>query len=238
MLSLAVSQGWSLRQLDINNAFLQGTLTEDVYTIQPPGYTDPIHPTHVCKLNKALYGLKQAPRAWYKELRQYLIELGFKNTVSDSSLFTLHKNGDIIYLLVYVDDIIVTSNATHALEAFIKKLATRFSLKDYGELPYFLGVEVMPHPKGIFLSQKRYVADILCKDNIDNAKPAATPLATHPPLTIHGNLLNDPTEYRTLIRGLQYLSLTRPDVAFAVNKLAQYMQRPTEEHMQSLHRLL
>ena len=68
VLSLAVSKGWPLRQFDINNAFLQGTLTEDVYTIQPPGYVDPKFPTHICKLNKALYGLKQAPRAWYKEL--------------------------------------------------------------------------------------------------------------------------------------------------------------------------
>ena len=101
-------------------------------------------------------------------------------------------------------------------------MAARFSLKDLGELSYFLGVEVVPHPKGIFLSQKRYIADISCKANMDDAKPVATLLATHPPLTIHGNLLNDPTEYRTLIGSLQYLILTRPDVAFAVNKLAQY----------------
>lgn len=92
--------------------------------------------------------------------------------------------------------------------------------------------------KGIFLSQKRYIEELLCKANMDDAKPVATPLATHPPLTLHGDLLDDPTEYRQLIGSLQYLSLTRPDVAFAVNKLAQYMQRPTDQHMQALHRLL
>lgn len=209
-----------------------------MYVSQPPGYTDADKPNYVCKLNKALYGLKQAPRAWYKELRQYLITPGFKNTVSYSSLSTLHANGSIIYLLVYVDDIIVTSNNNQFLEAFIHKLSTRFSLKDLGDLSYFLGVEVVPHPDGLFLSQKKYIADILCKANMEDAKPVATPLATHPPLTLTGKALQDPTEYRTLIGSLQYLSLTRPDVAFSVNKLAQYMQRPTEDHMQALRRLL
>ena len=238
VLSLAVSKGWPRRQLDINNAFLQGILTDDVYTIQPPGYVDPKFPTHICKLNKALNGLKQAPRAWYKELRQHLVNLGFKNTISDSSLFTFHNNGVTIYLLVYVDDIIITSNAPPFLDAFISKLATRFSLKDLGDLSYFFGVEVMPHPRGIFISQKKYIADILCKANMEDAKPMATPLATHPPLTSNGTLLSDPTEYRSLIGSLQYLSLTRPDVAFTVNKLAQYMQRPTNNHMQALRRLV
>lgn len=87
ILSLAVSQGWSLRQLDINNAFLQGTLTEDVYMAQPPGFINPSFPSHVCKLNKAIYGLRQASRAWYEELKQYLYSQNFKPTVSDSSLF-------------------------------------------------------------------------------------------------------------------------------------------------------
>lgn len=190
------------------------------------------------QLNKALYDLKQAPRAWYKELRQHLLQVGFKNTISDSSLFNLHNNGNIIYLIVYVDDIIVTSNAPLFLEAFVNHLAARFSLKDLGELSYFLGVEVMPHPQGLFLSQKKYINEILCKANMEAVKLVATPLVTHPPLILHGELLSDPTEYRQLIGSLQYLSLTRPDVAFAVNKLAQYMQRPTDQHMQALHRLL
>lgn len=186
----------------------------------------------------ALYGLKQAPRAWYTELRQHLISLGFCNTISDSSLFTLRKNGNVIYLLVYVDDIIVTSNNTHFLENFITILAARFSLKDLGDLSYFLGVEVIPHPRGLFLSQKQYIVGLLCKANMADAKPAATSLATHPPLSLYGRPISDPTEYRQLIGSLQYLGLTRPDVAYAVNKLAQYMQRPTDQHMQSLHRLL
>ncbi|XP_021751230.1 uncharacterized protein LOC110716888 [Chenopodium quinoa] len=91
---------------------------------------------------------------------------------------------------------------------------------------------------GLFLSQMKYINDNLCKASMDDAKPVVTPLATHPPLSRHGELLSDPTEYRQLIGSLQYLNLTRLDVAFTVNKLAQYMQRPTNQHMQALHRLL
>lgn len=89
VLSIDVSQKWSIRQLDINNAFLQGTLTDDVYVIQPPGFIDPIYPSHVCKLKKALYSLKLAPRAWYIEFTTHLLAAGFRNTVSDTSLFVL-----------------------------------------------------------------------------------------------------------------------------------------------------
>ena len=107
-----------------------------------------------------------------------------------------------------------------------------------GSLAYFLGVEVLAHPQGLFLSQKKYIQDLLCKANMEEAKPVATPMATDPPLTLHGTLLPDPTSYRQLVGSLQYLGLTRPDDAFAVNKLAQYMQRPTHDHMQALRRVL
>lgn len=145
ILSLAVSNAWPLRQLDINNAFLQGTLHEDVYISQPPGFVDPSNPTHVCKLNKALYGLRQASRAWYDELKTYLISLGFKSTISDSSLFILKHNTFLILVLVYVDDIIVTGSSPKHISTFISYLASKFSLKDLGSLSYFLGVEVIPH---------------------------------------------------------------------------------------------
>ena len=90
VLSIAVSRGWSLRQLDVNNAFLQGHLSEDVYMSQPPGFIDSDHPTFICKLRKAIYGLKQAPRAWYHELRQFLMAVGFQNSHADNSLFVLN----------------------------------------------------------------------------------------------------------------------------------------------------
>ncbi|RVW25345.1 Retrovirus-related Pol polyprotein from transposon RE1 [Vitis vinifera] len=194
VLSLAVSQGWSLRQLDVNNAFLQGTLTEDVFMSQPPGFIDRDHSHHVCKLRKAIYGLKQAPRAWYHELRQFLLQFGFINSIADTSLFIFNNHGTILYLLVYVDDIIITGNNVEAAQTFIQQLSQRFSLKDLGPLTYFLGVEVTSHTNGLFLSQRKYIVYLLNRTHMTEAKPAHTPLATSPILTLQsGTPLSDPT---------------------------------------------
>lgn len=107
VLSITVSCGWSLRQLDVNNTFLQGHLSESVYMSQLPCFVDDDHPSYVCKLRKAIYGLKQALRAWYHELRTFLIQFGFKNSHADTSLFILNVAGHLIYLVVYVDDLII-----------------------------------------------------------------------------------------------------------------------------------
>ena len=111
IIAVAVSCNWSLRQLDVSNAFLHGYLKEDVFMQQPPGYVDSLHPSYVCKLHKSLYGLKQAPRAWFERFTFHLLHLGFTASLVDSSLFIFQSSNTIIYLLLYVDDIIVTSNS-------------------------------------------------------------------------------------------------------------------------------
>lgn len=239
VLSLAVNRGWSLRQLDVNNAFLQGHLSEDVFMAQPPGFLDRDNPTHVCKLRKAIYGLKQAPRAWYHELKQFLVSSGFTNSHADTSLFVFNTSGDLIYLLVYVDDIIITGSNATAVQRFIDLLGNRFSIKDLGDLTYFLGVEVTTTSTGLLLSQRKYITDLLARTNMIGAKSVTTPLATEPPLTIlSGIALTDPSEYRTVVGSLQYLCLTRLDIAYAVNKLSQFMHRPTTVHWDAVKRLL
>ncbi|CAJ2664376.1 unnamed protein product [Trifolium pratense] len=239
ILALAVRQGWSVRQLDVNNAFLQGTLNEEVYMAQPPGFVDKSFPDHVCRLKKALYGLKQAPRAWYMELRVFLLSIGFVNSTADASLFIQRTPRATLYLLVYVDDIIVTGSSSTELSRLIATLAARFSLKDLGYLNYFLGVEVIPSAAGMFLSQRKYITDLLQKSGMTEAKPASTPITATPPLLKNsGDPLPSPTEYRALVGSLQYLSLTRPDIAFATNKLAQFMQNPSTMHWLALKRLL
>jgi hypothetical protein len=115
VLSIAVSKGWCLRQLDVQNAFLHGVLEEEVYMRQPPGFEDANRPHFVCKLDNALYGLKQAPRAWYARLSTKLCDLGFKASKSDTSLFIYSKHGVTIFMLIYVDDIIVTSSSPEAV---------------------------------------------------------------------------------------------------------------------------
>ncbi|KAI9176297.1 hypothetical protein LWI28_000926 [Acer negundo] len=123
LLSVAVTRGWPLRQPDMNNAFLQGHLAEDVFVAQPLGFVDPAFPSHVCRLQRAIYGLKQAPRAWYNKLRQFLVHNGFVNSGSDTSLFIFNANGCVMFLLVYVDDIIVTGSDGKFVDKFISSLA-------------------------------------------------------------------------------------------------------------------
>jgi hypothetical protein len=132
VLSIAVSRGWTLRQLDIQNAFLHGVLEEEVYMRQPPGFEkgDKL----ICKLDEALYGLKQAPRAWYARLSSKLQQLGFTPSKSDTSLFFLAKPEVTMFVLVYVDDIIVASSTEAAVSGLLQQLRGDFALKDLGDL--------------------------------------------------------------------------------------------------------
>ena len=148
LLSMAVTQGWHLRQLDIQNAFLHGVLEEEVYMRQPPGFEDSHYPEYLCRLDKALYGLKQAPRAWHARLSFVLTGLGFTASTADTSMFIFRRPDVTIYLLVYVDDIIVVSSSASATDRLVHQLRTPFALKDLGPLHYFLGVEVQQLPQG------------------------------------------------------------------------------------------
>ncbi|CAA7036575.1 unnamed protein product [Microthlaspi erraticum] len=239
VLSTATSRDWPLKQLDVNNAFLQGHLHDEVYMKQPTGFQDKDNPDAVCKLNKAIYGLKQAPHTWYNELHTFLLQSGFKNSIADASLFIYNKDGVLLYMLVYVDDIIITGNSQPHISRFITSLSQRFSLKDLGDLSYFLGIEVKRTKAGLHLTQERYIADLLCKANMTNAKAVGTPMESNSTLTLlSGQALDNATEYRTIVGSLQYLSLTRPDISFLVNKLSQFMHRPTNTHWSAAKRIL
>jgi histone deacetylase 1/2 len=178
VLSIAVSEGWSLRQLDVQNAFLHGILNEEVYMHQPLGYTDKSQPNYVCKLDKAIYGLKQAPRAWYAQLCAKLEDLGFIPSKADTSLFYYNKGRHSLFVLVYVDDIIVVSSSTTATEALLADLQKKFALKDLGDLHYFLAIEVKKHQGGLILTQERYATDILSRSGMDKCKMIDTPLSS------------------------------------------------------------
>nr|KYP32604.1 Retrovirus-related Pol polyprotein from transposon TNT 1-94 [Cajanus cajan] len=154
VLNLALFKQWHIHQIDINNAFLHGELTETVYMNQPPGFNT-THKNKVCKLHKAIYGLKQAPRSWFQKLSTTLIHMGFRPTRSDTSLFVRNTSTSTILLLIYVDDIIITGSSQAEMNSLILTLHTKFSLKDLGPLHHFLGIEVShTSDEGLFLSQK------------------------------------------------------------------------------------
>jgi hypothetical protein len=220
ILSIAVSRGRSLRQLDVQNAFLHKLLEEEVYMKQPHGYEDRSSPGSIYKLDEALYDLKQAPQAWYSRLSTKLHELGFRSSKADTSLFFYSQGKAQIFVLIYVDDIIVASSTQDATVALLRDLNKDFALKDLGELHYFLGIEVNKVRDGIVLTQEKYANDVLQRVGMINCKPVSTPLSTSEKLSANeGSLLgpSDVTNYRSVVGALQYLTLTRPDIAFSVN---------------------
>uniref|UniRef100_A0A2N9F495 Reverse transcriptase Ty1/copia-type domain-containing protein n=1 Tax=Fagus sylvatica TaxID=28930 RepID=A0A2N9F495_FAGSY len=239
VLSIALSASWSICQIDIQNAFLHGYLSEEVFMSQPPGYHHPQYPNHVCKLNKAIYGLKQAPRAWFSRLSTRLIALGFHGSKSDTSLFICRTSSFTMYVLIYVDDIIITSSSSDAIDTLLSQLHHDFAVKNLGSLKFFLGIEVISNSDGAILSQQRYITDILHRTHMLEAKPITTPMASTTSLSaFDGEPFSDHTLFRSTVGALQYLTITRPDIAFTVNKLSQFMHKPTLTHWQAVKRLL
>jgi hypothetical protein len=140
---------------------------------------------------------------------------------------------------VYVDDLVITGNDPIFVSSIIDQLSNRFSIKDMGQLHFFLDMEVIPTTTGLFLSQHKYIRDLLTKLNMHGAKAVITPLSTTTVLKLlDGTSSVDSTEYRSIIGALQYLSLTQPDISFAVNKLSQFMHKPTTTHLTAAKRLL
>ena len=239
VLSIAVSLNWEIHQIDIQNAFLHGLLAEDVYMHQPIGYVDKTFPNHVCKLHKALYGLKQAPRAWYSRLSDYLLTLGFITSSSDTSLFIYTTASTRLFLLVYVDDIVITGSSSQAITHLIQNLSSEFAVKDLGPISFFLGIEASRTSSGLFLSQRQYIYNILQRTNMVEAKPVSSPMSSSQQLSLFdGAPCADPSQYRSVVGALQYLSLTRPDISYSVNKVCQFMHKPTEIHWSAVKRIL
>jgi hypothetical protein len=190
VLYLTVSQGWTLHQLDVENMFLHGVLQEKVYMKQPPRFVDPTRPSYHCRLDKGLYGLKQAHWVWYSRLSDKLQSMGFLPSQADVSLFHYRKGSVTMFLLVYVDDIIVASSFADIVTALLCDLKDDFALKDFGSLHYFLGIEVCCPSDEIHLSQAKYTADILDHAGMTSCKGVTTPLPSNTKLTTQdGDLL-------------------------------------------------
>ena len=170
-----------------------------------------------------------------------LQSLGFVPSKSDTSLFIYNKHKTSIFVLIYVDDIIVTSSSDGAVTTLLKDLGTEFALKDLGDLHFFLGIEVKKHSNGIHLSQAKYATELLSRIGMQNCKSSPTPLSSSEPLSLtEGEPLHqeDITGYRSLVGGLQYLTLTRPDISFAVNNVCQYLHAPTTAHWTAAKQIL
>jgi hypothetical protein len=198
---------------------------------QPQGFIDQSKPDHVCRLKKAIYGLKQAPRAWFNRLSHALVSLSFIESSVDHSLFIFHKGAIILYFLVYVDDILITGTHEKLISQLITHFQGEFALKDLGPLAFFLGIHAARDSTALHLHQSKYITNLLHHTHMLGAKPATTPLSSGLKLTKDaGDPLPDPTMYRQVVGALQYYTFTRPDIAYTVNLLCQFMHSPTTLH--------
>ena len=167
------------------------------------------------------------------------MHLGFVESLVDASLFTFHHSSIHLYVLIYVDDILVTGTHPSHMLTMIQQLQSEFPLKDLGPLSYFLGIHAVRDSHGLHLSQSKYILELLNRARMVGAKPSSTPTASGSKLSQHeGTPLPDGTEYRQIIGALQYCTLTRPDIAFSVNQLCQFMHSPTSAHWTAAKRVL
>ena len=229
--------------MDVKNAFLQGELEDEVYMYPPPGLEHLVKPGNVLRLKKAIYGLKQSPRAWYNKLSTTLNGRGFIKSELDHTLFTLTTPSGIIALLVYVDDIIITGSDKVGIQETKEFLKSVFEIKDLGEMKYFLGIEICRSKEGLFMSQRKYTLDLLKDAGALGGKTAKMPMEDGYKVPRKGELedskpLQDPKLYRKLVGKLIYLTITRPDICFAVNQVSQHMQTPKEHHWCMIERIL
>ncbi|CAM8908561.1 unnamed protein product [Rhodiola kirilowii] len=240
LLAIAAARNWPLHQLDVDNAFLHGTLEEEVFMKLPPGFYKKEKATgQVCKLIKSLYGLKQASRQWFAKFSSSLIEFGFQPSLNDYSLFTLTRGNVFLILLVYMDDVIITGNSEELISEVKQFIHRKFRIKDLGVMKYFLGLEVARSTDGVFLNQRKYALELLDEHNLTDCKPAKTPMKLKHNLSMSATpAMTDSLCYRRLVGKLIYLIITRPGLAYPVHIMSQFMQQPTEEHHTAALRLL
>uniref|UniRef100_A0A2N9IZP8 Integrase catalytic domain-containing protein n=1 Tax=Fagus sylvatica TaxID=28930 RepID=A0A2N9IZP8_FAGSY len=234
LIAVSASRHWPLFQMDVKNAFLNGELTEEVYMQLPPVFSQPPgFSLKVCRLRRALYGLKQAPRAWFAKFSSTISQHGFSASSYDSALFFRRSDHGITLLLLYVDDMIITGDDMQGIQDLKRFLGQHFEMKDQGLLSYFLGLEVSSSSDGYYLTQAKYTSDLISRAGITDSKIVDTPIEYNNRLNTHdGEPLPDATLYRQLVGSLVYLTVTRPDISYAVHIVSQFMAAPRFSIMQ------
>lgn len=238
-LALAAQMKWPVFQFDVKSAFLNGDLQEEVYVSQPDGFVIKGKESKVYKLRKALYGLKQAPRAWYSKIDAYFQNSGFVRSENEPTLYLKKQVNDLLLVCLYVDDMIYMGSSSSLVFKFKENMMKTFEMTDLGKLHYFLGVEIIQAADGIFISQKKYAIDLLRKFKMLNCNSTATPMNVNEKLQINDG--SEPAEgkfYRSLVGGLIYLCLTRPDIAFPVGVVSRFMHNPSKVHLGAAKRIL
>lgn len=240
LLALGAHKGWPIYQLDVKSAFLNGDLQEEVYVSQPQGFVVQGEEMKVYKLSKALYGLRQAPRAWYNKVHKCFIDLGFERSSNEPTLYTKHQgHAHILLLCIYVDDIVYMGSSQEMLLDFKGTMMKVFEMSDLGLLRYFLGLEVKQGKDSVFVSQKKYAENFLCKYNMLACKSVPSPMNPNEKLSLgDGSGDADAKKYRKMVGSLLYLTHTRPDLMYSVSVVSRYMHHPSMHHLGAVKRIM
>ncbi|CAM6116227.1 unnamed protein product [Calypogeia fissa] len=239
IVALAAAFGYPLYHMDVVTAFLNGTLDELIYMLQPAGFEEPGKEHLVCKLNRSIYGLKQSPRVWYEEVDNFLRSIGCIRSKLDPNLYFTYESGHLVVLLLFVDDLLITGSNSIAIDAMKQTLSHKYEMKDLGPVKRYLGVDFHTTQEGIFLHQTSYARQILEDYQMQDCRPASTPLPEGQILSLETNTeAVDSTHYSQLVGKLIYLTTTRPDLSFAVNLISRYMSSPQHAHLTGAHHIL
>jgi hypothetical protein len=223
ILAYACSKNIKVYQMDVKSTFLNGDLEEEVYIEKPEGFQLSENENYVCRLKKALYGLKQAPRAWYSRLDRYLQQQGFRKGNADNNLYIKVNQDSILLIEVYVDDIIFGSDDDRMSQKFAKDMQNEFEMSLLGELSFFLGLQICQRNQGIFISQTKYIREMLKRFGMEDCKPVNTPMQTSCKLSKYDDSKStDQRQYRSMIGNLLYVTTSRPDVMQAVGQVARF----------------
>ena len=206
-------------------------LKEEEYVAQPPGYEVERKEDKLYQLRKSIYGLMEAPRAWYIRIDAYLLDNGFNKCDGEITLYIKESDGKILIFVLYVDDFIFTGSDDFLIVDFKQVMKNEFEMTDLGLLRYFLGIEVKQTENGIFISQEKYVAQILERFKMQNNKYAPNPTVMGLKLRKEDCSSNvNLTLYKIMIGSLMYLTATRADIMYAVSLVSRFMETPKETY--------
>jgi hypothetical protein len=203
-----------------------------------PGFGNEQTLGKVCKLKKSVYGLQQSPRAWFDRFRQAVCDMGYSQCNGDHTVFYKHRGSCITILDVYVDDIVITGDDEKEIKSLKGRLGKAFKVKDLGPVRYFLGIEIARSSKGIILSQRNYVLDLLAETGMLGCRPCGSPIDKNHQMCAE---LGDPVDwerYQRLVGRLIYLCHTRPEISYAVSVVSRYMHDPSTGQMEAVYQIL